>query len=130
MDHEFARRFVNRWLVAWNDHDLDAILGHFDDNVVFTSPLAEQLLEGSDGVVRGKAALARYWAEGLRRLPNLHFSIEALYVGVDTIVINYRNHVGNLVNEVLTFADGLVTEGHATYRDADAVVTSGIEVDS
>jgi hypothetical protein len=33
-------------------------------------------------------------------------------------VIDYRNHLGGLVNEVLTFdSDGLVREGHATYLD-------------
>ena len=33
-------------------------------------------------------------------------------------MINYRNHRGHLVNEVLTFdGDGLVHEGHGTYLD-------------
>lgn len=32
-------------------------------------------------------------------------------------MIIYRNHRGGLVNEVLIFgADGLVREGHGTYR--------------
>jgi hypothetical protein len=36
--------------------------------------------------------------------------------GESTLVINYRNHRGELVNEVLTFnGDGLVSEGHGTY---------------
>jgi len=113
--------------VAWNSHDLEAILSHFDEDVVFTSPLARQLIEGNDGVIRGKTALRAYWTEGLRRVPTLHFSIEALYVGVNTIVINYRNHVGNLVNEVLVFTEGRVVEGHATYREPDAATTSGVE---
>jgi hypothetical protein len=30
-------------------------------------------------------------------------------------VINYRNQRGGLVNEVLTFVDGLVVAGHGTY---------------
>jgi len=30
-------------------------------------------------------------------------------------VINYRNHRGDLVNEVLTFDGDLVCEGHGTY---------------
>ena len=39
----------------------------------------------------------------------------AHYVGVDTLVINYRNQTGGLVCEVLTFVDGLVVSGHGTY---------------
>jgi ketosteroid isomerase-like protein len=115
MDNAFAQGFASRWLDAWNAHDLEAILRHFDDGVVFTSPLAIRIVEGSDGVIRGKDELRSYWSEGLRRNPDLHFEIEDLYLGVNTIVIHYRNHSGGLVNEVLTFDGPLVVEGHATY---------------
>jgi ketosteroid isomerase-like protein len=115
MDAAFAEQFASEWLDAWNAHDLDAILRHFGDDVVFTSPLALRIVEGSDGVIRGKEQLRAYWSEGLRRNADLHFEIEDLYLGVDTIVIHYRNHSGGLVNEVLTFDGSLVSEGHATY---------------
>jgi hypothetical protein len=39
----------------------------------------------------------------------------ALYVGVETLVINYRNQKGNFVNEVLVFEGDVVVEGHGTY---------------
>jgi len=115
MDQAFAQRFSTEWLDAWNAHDLEAILDHFANDVVFSSPLALQLIEGSDGVIRGKVDLRTYWSEGLRRSPALHFEIEDLYVGVNTLVIHYRNHLGGLVDEVLTFEGPLVVEGHATY---------------
>jgi hypothetical protein len=125
MDHSTATAFAGSWLEAWNAHDVEAVLDHFADDVVFTSPLASQLLEDCDGVVRGKPALRAYWTEGLRRIPELHFDLEALYVGVSTIVINYRNHRGNLVNEVLRFDGELVVEGHGTYLSADPGEASG-----
>jgi hypothetical protein len=115
MDQDFARRFADEWLKSWNAHDLEAILRHFSDDVVFSSPLAQRIVEGSDGVIRGKDGLRAYWREGLRRNPELHFEIEGLYVGVTTLVIHYRNHSGGLVNEVLTLDGSLVVEGHATY---------------
>ena len=115
MDEDFAQQFAAEWLDAWNSHDLNAILGHFSDDVIFTSPLAQRIVEGSDGVIRGIDDLRGYWSEGLRRNPELHFEIEDLYVGVNTLVIQYRNHSGGLVNEVLTFEGPLVVEGHVTY---------------
>ena len=61
MNREEADRFVGSWVQAWNAHDLDLVLGHFSDEVLFTSPVAAQLLAGSDGVIRGKRALRKYW---------------------------------------------------------------------
>jgi uncharacterized protein (TIGR02246 family) len=120
MDHTDVAAFVDGWLRAWNAHDLDGVLGHFAEDVVFSSPVAGRLLEGGDGVVRGRAALRAYWAEGLRRIPDLHFELVDVYTGVDTIVINYRNQRGGLVNEVLTFDGPLVVVGHGTYLDRGA----------
>jgi ketosteroid isomerase-like protein len=118
MDSAAANTFVANWLRAWNDHDLEPILNHFADDVVFTSPVAGQLVPGSDGVIQGRTALRAYWQEGLRRIPDLRFEVVGVYLGVDTLVINYRNQRGGLVSEVLTFGGRLVTAGHATYADA------------
>ncbi|GIG22972.1 hypothetical protein Cch01nite_36960 [Cellulomonas chitinilytica] len=107
--------FAATWVAAWNAHDLDAVLSLFHDDVVFTSPLAAQLLPDTGGVVRGKDALREYWSRGLRAYPDLHFTVERVFSGVGALVIEYRNHRGGLVDEVLVLRDGLVAEGHGTY---------------
>lgn len=123
-----AARFAAEWAAAWNARDLEAVLAHFAEDAVFTSPVAARLL-GGDGIVRGKAALRAYWAEALPRSPDLHFTVLGVYAGVDTVVINYRNQKDALCCEVLRFADGLVVLGHGTYLGADAnpagLVSSG-----
>jgi SnoaL-like domain len=96
------------------------VLSHFADDAVFSSPVAAKLVDGSEGTIRGKAALRAYWSEGLRRIPDLHFDLLGLYVGQTTLVLNYRNQSGGLVNEVLTFDGDLVTAGHGTYLATDA----------
>lgn len=127
MDTITADAFARSWLQAWNAHDLNAVLGHFADDAVFTSPIAAQLMPDTGGVLRGKDAIRAYWAEGLRRIPDLQFSIEALYTGIDTLVINYRNHVGALVCEVLHLTDGLVVRGDGTYLSDNAASASGVD---
>jgi ketosteroid isomerase-like protein len=57
MDASTVQKFASDWLVAWNAHGLDAIRSHFSDDDVFTSPLALRIVEGSEGVVRGKEPL-------------------------------------------------------------------------
>ncbi len=110
-----ATAFSQQWARSWNTHDVEAVLRHFHDDVVFTSPVAAELLPQTAGVVHGKPALRRYWTAALQRIPDLRFVVEGVYQGVDTIVIAYRNQNNNLVNEVLKFQDNLVVEGHGTY---------------
>jgi hypothetical protein len=120
MERREAEDFVDDWVQGWNAHDLERVLGHFSEDVVFTSPVAARVLPGSDGVIRGKAALREYWCEGLRRIPDLRFEVVGVYLGVATLVINYRNQAGGLVNEVLTFEGPLVSQGHGTYLAGEA----------
>lgn len=111
-----AHAYAEQWVRAWNAHDIDAVLSHFSDDVVFTSPVAARVLPETGGVVRGKDALRHYWTTALAQQSDLHFEMVGVYRGESTLVINYRNQRGGLVNEVLIFdADGLVREGHGTY---------------
>lgn len=126
MDAISGEQFAEQWVNGWNAHDLDAVLSHFADDAVFTSPVAAQILPETGGVLRGKAAIRGYWAVGLEKIPDLRFEVVQVYTGVDTVVINYRNHAGGLVNEVLQFNDeGLVVRGSGTYLVDDAAGVSG-----
>ena len=109
--------FAKDWSAAWNSHDVEAVLTHFHDDVVFTSPVAAELVPGSAGVVRGKAALRQYWTTALTALPELRFEVVGVYQGQSVLVINYRNERGRLVNEVLEFDGDRVRRGHGTYLD-------------
>jgi ketosteroid isomerase-like protein len=127
MDLANATAFAQRWCADWNSHDLERILSHFHDDVVFTSPVGAQVLPETGGVFRGKAALRAYWQLGLARIPDLHFTVVAVYTGVDTVVINYRNQVGNLVCEVLRLDGDVIVEGHGTYSSpGGAAAATGV----
>jgi hypothetical protein len=115
MKHEEAVAFAEQWAKDWNAHDVEAVLAHFADDAVFTSPLAERLVPGSGGVISGKDALRQYWTEGVRRGPGLYFYVTGVYAGTDAIVIRFRNEMGADRCEVLTFAGGLVRSGHGMY---------------
>jgi hypothetical protein len=107
--------FVTGWLEAWNAHDVDAVLAHFHDDVLFSSPVAAALLPESSGVVAGKPALRAYWTAALDKVPDLHFTLERVFQGVNIVVIQYRNQKNVVVNEVLVFEGDKVREGFGTY---------------
>ena len=110
-----AVEFSRAWEAAWNRRDVEAVLQHFHDDVVFTSPVAKQVGFANDGVVRGKDALRRYWTAALAQNPDLHFRVSTIYRGINTIVIGYKNQSGIDRAEVLTFRNGLVVEGHGAF---------------
>jgi ketosteroid isomerase-like protein len=107
--------FSRIWEAAWNRRDVEAVLAHFAEDAVFTSPLAQQVGFASDGVVRGREALRRYWLAALDKNPDLRFRVTAVYRGVDTVVIAFRTQHGVDRLEILRFADGRIVEGHGTF---------------
>ena len=66
--------FAARWVEAWNGRAVEAVLEHFRDDVVFTSPTALAVV-GSP-MVRGKEALRAYWTEALARVTSLRFTLD------------------------------------------------------
>ena len=73
--------FAAEWIAAWNSHDLDRILSHYADDVVFESPASTRITGDASGRVVGKAALRDYWRQALGRVPDLTFTLTAVYGG-------------------------------------------------
>jgi ketosteroid isomerase-like protein len=101
---EQARKFANDWVAAWNRHDIEAVLEHFSDDVEFSSPLVSLFTGNPTNRLVGKASVRTYWQLGLAHLPDLHFTLVDVLVGVDCLTMVYRGHRG-LAAEVLQFDD-------------------------
>lgn len=121
MDAGFATKFAEEWEAAWNAHDVDRLLGHYTDDVVFQSPYIVHRLQEPTGEVRGKEALRAYWISGLEQQPDLRFSVDDVRLSVDTLVINYTNHQGHRVAEVLKFSGRLVSWGCGAYQPGESL---------
>ena len=75
MTRDEAWNLANHWIAAWNAHDLDLIMTHYEDAIELTSPVAAQLLGASGGRVAGKQNLRAYFQRGLQAYPDLHFRL-------------------------------------------------------
>ena len=96
-----SQEFSQEWQEAWNSHDLERILRHYRNDIVFRSRKAHDLM--GSGEIHGKDALRQYWAQALIRQPDLEFQIEEVFEGHDAIVICYINHKGVRAAETLYF---------------------------
>jgi ketosteroid isomerase-like protein len=112
-----ASQLANDWVAAWNAHDLDLIMAHYDEAVELTSPVAARLLGTADGKVIGKANLRAYFARGLETYPELQFRLEDVLWGLHSVVLYYTNHKGTRTAEFMEFsAAGKVVRVVANYN--------------
>jgi ketosteroid isomerase-like protein len=111
-----AQQLADAWYAAWNAHDLERILAHYSDDVVFTSPFAVEIAGRVDGRLEGKEALRGYFAAALERFPDLRFEPIALMVGLRSVVLHYRSVKDLPAAELMVVGgDGLVSEVIAHY---------------
>jgi len=98
------RDFAMEWVQAWNSHDLARVLSHYDDSVTLISPRARLVLGVDDGAVRGKPALRDYIKRALERVPDLTFTLDRVFSGVNSVVIEFHTNDGRHGAELLDFA--------------------------
>ncbi len=79
---------AQRWLDAWNAHDVERIVALYATDAQHTSTRV-RALGGQENTVRG-AAIADYFRAGLARYPSLRFEPISVSTGPRTVVIEYR----------------------------------------
>lgn len=112
-----ARAFAEQWISDWNRKDVEAVLSHFSESVVFTSARAKAIL-GSPRV-EGKSKLREYWTTAISQIQTLRFTLNYVIREADHMAIVYIAEINGKrlrAVEFLTFGeDGLVREGEAMY---------------
>jgi ketosteroid isomerase-like protein len=116
MEQAFAEHFAAEWIDAFNAHDLDRVLSHYEDDFEMSSPVIVQVAGEPSGTLRGKSAVGAYWKKALALIPDLKFELLSILVGVNGITLYYKGARGGLVAEVLHFGPNQkVTRASAYY---------------
>jgi hypothetical protein len=117
MTKEQAQELAKHWVAAWNAHDLDKIMSHYEDDAVLTSPVAAKILNDPSGTVRGKDALRAYFKKGLEVYPDLSFRLIDLMWGLNSVVLYYVNQKGTKTGEFMEIGrTGKVSRVVANYN--------------
>ncbi len=117
MTRDDAWNLANHWIAAWNGHDLDLIMTHYEDAIELTSPVAAQLFGTPNGKVVGKANLRAYFQRGLEAYPELTFSLEDVLWGVNSVLLYYTNQNGKRSGEFMELSEtGRVARVVANYN--------------
>ncbi|TXI91528.1 MAG: nuclear transport factor 2 family protein [Neisseriales bacterium] len=117
MNKEFAQKFADSWIDAWNHQNLDKILEFYAEGCEFSSPLIEKVLHKPIGELEGLAAIRNYWAEALKLVPNLSFELVAVLSGINSLIITYYGAHDTLSADVFYFdANNKVIKSSAYYE--------------
>src|SRR6266576_6271994 len=92
---ELAAAFASEWIEAWNARDLERILEHYARDVEFTSPFVGRILGRNENTVRGRAVLRVYFSRALNAYPDLHFVARGIYLGAQSLAIEYQSVEGS-----------------------------------
>ena len=113
---DFCKQFADEWINAWNSHDLDRIMNHYAEELEFYSPLIIKLNINPDGRITHKTDLREYFKIGLEKFPDLHFSLQHVLVGLNSVVLYYGSVNNTLSAEFMLFnEDGKISQVRAHY---------------
>jgi hypothetical protein len=116
IDNEFADKFAKSWINAWNAHDLDKILAHYNEDFEMHSPIIMQLMGDPTGRLKGKDVVAVYWSRALEALPDLKFELLKTLIGINSITLYFSGQRG-FSAEVFHFnEEQLVCKAYAHYN--------------
>lgn len=93
------REHADRWLDAWNAHDLDEIVACYSERVEFVLPAL--VGDSEERKITGREQLREHFRHGLELAPNLTVSEESLLVGPSGFAILYRREDGHRAIETV-----------------------------
>ncbi|HKG71451.1 MAG TPA: nuclear transport factor 2 family protein [Nitrososphaeraceae archaeon] len=70
----FVKEHIDKWINAWNNHDLKTVLSMYSDDIEFSSPKIKAVFpERKLSKVTNKQELEQHWTKALKHYPNLYF---------------------------------------------------------
>jgi len=103
MQKQQALEFAEEWIAAWNAHDIERILSHYEEDFEMSSPAIAKLTGEASGMLKGKKAVGEYWSGALKKYPQLHFELLHVLRGASSITLIYEGVLG-LSAEVFHFS--------------------------
>lgn len=101
IDPKEAQSYAERWIEAWNSHDIDTIMSFYADSICHITPKLTMLFGSATDTIKDKDELRGYFAAALKRSPELHFTLREVFAGGDSIVICFNSTTGIYVAVVL-----------------------------
>lgn len=104
---------AQKWLKAFNEHNLEALLSLYDEQAEHFSPKLKERMPETKGLIMGKAAMRSWWQDAFDRLPGLTYKKISITANDERVFMEYTRIVPGEENikiaEVLEINKGLIT---------------------
>ncbi len=105
---------VEKWIDAFNEHDVDKLLSLYHPNARHYSSRVETDKPETKGWLKGKEQLREWWQSNFKKLTDLNYKLAHATVGNDKIFIEYERRTRGQqdleVMEYLRVQNGLIVE--------------------
>lgn len=113
-------QIAENWFAAFNDQNLNKLLDLYHPDAQHYSPKLKMRHPETDGLIKGKEALRKWWQEAFGRLPTLRYEVVRLTSSSNRIFMEYIRHVEGeddlYVGEMLEVENGLITASTVFHR--------------
>ena len=108
------KQIAQKWFEAFNQQDLDGLLNLYDENAIHFSPKLLVKHPETDGLIKGKSELRKWWKESFENLPSLKYFPELIISEDENVFMKYKRTVDGqsdlIVGETLRIINGVIVE--------------------
>ncbi len=112
MNSEDLKNIAMLWFKAFNAHQLEDLLGLYDDDAQHFSPKLKIREPETKGLISGKEALRNWWKDCFERLPTLQYEVQKLTADSEQVFMEYTRKVAGeddmSIAEVLQIKNGKI----------------------
>lgn len=105
---------ADKWFEAFNQHDLESLLKLYDDDAIHFSPKLLVKHPETEGLIKGKSELRKWWKESFDNLPSLKYFPELIICEGENVFMKYKRVVDGqndlIVGETLRIIEGVIVE--------------------
>jgi hypothetical protein len=91
ISESFAKDHIDKWITAWNHHDIAAVLSLYSEDIEIYSPKIRAVFpDRTDAKITNKQDLENYFSLALKKFPDLHFTPIDFIIKGNQIILEYH----------------------------------------
>lgn len=103
IDKEKMQEAAAEWIKAWNTGDINTLLDHYAEDIVFYSPAAARRWKAEAGKLVGKAAIEAHFRKAFEEVPGMNLEFKKLLIGADGVLLVYQRETGSMSADFVLF---------------------------